>query len=143
MHLLGEFIRSIEDLGREDAVNALLCGCSLYRIITLEESMGSELPNVADSTPTDDISQSNNEVKRDNEKGSIENKNSDDLFPTNPMKAPLASQTSSSRETRDVNTAVKNTSQLSISNSERDGSISSHMSMSVSGQARVNNNVSR
>ena len=143
MLLLGEFIRSIEDLGREDAVNALLCGCSLYRIITLEESMGSELPNAEDSTPTNDINQSNYEVKRDNEKGSTQNKNNDDLFPTTPVKVPSTSQTSSSKGTQDVNTAVKNTSQLGISNSERDGSISSHMSMSVSGQARVNNNVSR
>ena len=105
--------------------------------------MGSELPNAEDSTPTNDINQSNYEVKRDNEKGSTQNKNNDDLFPTTPVKVPSTSQTSSSKGTQDVNTAVKNTSQLGISNSERDASISSHMSMSVSGQARVNNNVSR
>jgi len=34
---IGDFIKCVEDIGREDVVNALLCGCSLYRIITLEE----------------------------------------------------------------------------------------------------------
>jgi len=37
--VLGELIARLEDLGREDAVNVLLSGCSLYRILTVEESM--------------------------------------------------------------------------------------------------------
>ena len=35
----GELISRLEDLGREDAVLVLLSGCSLYRILTVEESM--------------------------------------------------------------------------------------------------------
>ena len=35
----GELISRLEDLGREDSVLVLLSGCSLYRILTVEESM--------------------------------------------------------------------------------------------------------
>ena len=37
--VVGELIARLEDLGREDAVHVLLGGCSLYRILTVEESM--------------------------------------------------------------------------------------------------------
>ena len=36
---LGELISRIREMGREDAVKILQAGCSIYRIITLEESM--------------------------------------------------------------------------------------------------------
>ena len=35
----GELISRIREMGREDAVKILQSGCSIYRIITLEESM--------------------------------------------------------------------------------------------------------
>lgn len=36
---IGELISRIREMGREDAVKILQAGCSIYRIITLEESM--------------------------------------------------------------------------------------------------------
>ena len=36
---LGELITKIDDMGREDVAKVLRAGCSIYRIITLEESM--------------------------------------------------------------------------------------------------------
>ena len=39
MSASGELISRLEDLGRQDAVHVLLGGCSLYRILTVEESM--------------------------------------------------------------------------------------------------------
>ena len=44
---LGELISRIREMGREDAVKILQAGCSIYRIITLEESMS--LPTVLDN----------------------------------------------------------------------------------------------
>ena len=35
----GELIHRISEMGREDVVKILQAGCSIYRIITLEESM--------------------------------------------------------------------------------------------------------
>ena len=37
--ILGELISRVEEMGREDVVKVLRAGCSIYRIITLEESM--------------------------------------------------------------------------------------------------------
>ena len=111
--------------------------------------MGSDLNSTSDATHISSINQSNYEVKQDSEKDSVENKNPDDLFPKPPVKVPSISQANSSGRTQtlqqpqDINTAVKTTSQLGTSNPERDSNISSHISMSVSGQGRVNNNVSR
>ena len=36
---LGELINRVEEMEREDVVKVLRAGCSIYRIITLEESM--------------------------------------------------------------------------------------------------------
>ena len=44
---LGELISRIREMGREDAVKILQAGCSIYRIITLEESMS--LPTVLEN----------------------------------------------------------------------------------------------
>ena len=45
--ILGELIDRIEEMGREDVVKVLKAGCSIYRIITLEESMS--LQNIVDN----------------------------------------------------------------------------------------------
>ena len=45
-------IHRIKDMGREDVVKVLQAGCSIYRIITLEESMS--LPAVAALAEADD-----------------------------------------------------------------------------------------
>ena len=37
--ILGELINRVEEMEREDVVKVLRAGCSIYRIITLEESM--------------------------------------------------------------------------------------------------------
>jgi len=44
---IGELIDRIEEMGREDVVKVLKAGCSIYRIITLEESMS--LQNIVDN----------------------------------------------------------------------------------------------
>ena len=142
---LGQFIRSIEEIGREDAVNALFCGCSLYRIITLEESMGSDLCN--NSHPTN--AEETEELKPDNleEEKSKTGDISNDMFIQGVAQTPSSSENSNITEktfyqpTQNINPAVKSNSQLGSSNADTD--VSTHISMSVSGQARVNSNVSR
>lgn len=41
----GDFIGRLDEIGREDAARVLLNGCSLYRIITVEESMDPQVPS--------------------------------------------------------------------------------------------------
>ena len=45
--------------------------------------------------------------------------------------------------TQNITPAVKNNAHLASSNSDTENNLSTHISMSVSGQARVNSNVSR
>ena len=49
---IGELISRLEDLGREDAVHVLLGGCSLYRILTVEESMSPNSNSNSNSNST-------------------------------------------------------------------------------------------
>ena len=144
--VVGHFIRSIEELGREDAVNSLLCGCSLYRIITLEESMGSELSNNSHPTNADNTEESKSELaeheKIDNQSAKI----GEELFHHELEKTPSTLENNDSlRKTlyppQNINSAVKTNAQLGNSTSDGDGNL--QISMSVSGQARVNSNVSR
>ena len=151
LHRLGQFIRSIEELGREDAVNALLCGCSLYRIITLEESMGSELSNNPQAANADNIEQSRSELEEDGgTRKPTKGKLLDDMINEVSSKTASASEPNDTSEGKtifqppNINTAVKNTIQIGNSNPESsDNNLSTHISLSVSGQARVNSNVSR
>ena len=144
----GQFILCIEELGREDAVNALLCGCSLYRIITLDESMGSELCNNSQLANADNTKESKSELIEDDKINNHAGKLGDDLFNQG---LPKIQDTPESNiltakpvfQPQNINTAVKNSVQLGGSNSEGDNNLSTHISMSVSGQARVNSNVSR
>jgi hypothetical protein len=56
-------MRRIQEMGREDAVKVLQSGCSIYRIITLEESMSLPvLESNAESSLTDveDVEQHQN-----------------------------------------------------------------------------------
>ena len=51
-------INRIQDMGREDVVKVLQAGCSIYRIITLEESMS--LPNTLETDDSLQIQQQQN-----------------------------------------------------------------------------------
>ena len=94
----GSFIRSIEELGREDVVNALLCGCSLYRIITLEESMGSELSNPSSQQPskTENVDNLNSELTKSDKVINHPGKIGDDSFHQDLVKLPSTSQVKNS-----------------------------------------------
>ena len=54
-------INRIQDMGREDVVKVLQAGCSIYRIITLEESMS--LPNTLETDDSLQIQQQNGSVE--------------------------------------------------------------------------------
>jgi hypothetical protein len=145
---IGQFIQCIEELGREDAVNALLCGCSLYRIITLEESMGSEICHNSPPTNTNDIVELKPELIEEDKLSNMAGKVGEDLFDQGSTKMPTNSEINNLTantlyQPQNINSAVKNSVQLGNSNSDGDSNLSTHISMSVSGQARVNSNVSR
>ena len=121
-------------------MNALFCGCSLYRIITLEESMGSDLCNNSHPANVDETDESKpNNTEEDISKiGETNN----DLFNQGIAQNTLSSD-SGNITGKTVNPAVKSNAHLGTSNADAENNLSTHISMSVSGQARVNSNVSR
>ena len=121
-------------------MNALFCGCSLYRIITLEESMGSDICNNSHPVNADETDESKpNHTEEDISKIGEPN---NDLFNQGIAQNTLSSD-SGNITGKTVNPAVKSNSHLGTSNADAENNLSTHISMSVSGQARVNSNVSR
>ena len=143
---VGQFIRSIEEIGREDAVNALFCGCSLYRIITLEESMGSDLSNNSHPINAEETEESKfgNEEEDKNKSGDLNDISSQNVAQTtSSLESNNVTGKSIYQPTQNITPAVKSNANLASSNSDTENNLSTHISMSVSGQARVNSNVSR
>lgn len=110
--------------------------------------MGSELSNTSESTKVENIDESNSELKEADKVSNLAGKIDDDSFHQSLVKLPSTSQANNSaaqtfHQAQGINAAVKTSVQLGSSNSEGDSNLSSHISMSVSGQARVNSNVSR
>merc|ERR1712241_917405 len=60
---IGELIHRIQDMGREDVVKVLQAGCSIYRIITLEESMSLPVLESDDSLQIQQQQQQNGTVE--------------------------------------------------------------------------------
>jgi len=60
---IGELIHRIKDMGREDVVKVLQAGCSIYRIITLEESMSLPVLESDDSLQIQQQQQQNGTVE--------------------------------------------------------------------------------
>ena len=56
-------IHRIKDMGREDVVKVLQAGCSIYRIITLEESMSLPVLESDDSLQIQQQQQQNGTVE--------------------------------------------------------------------------------
>jgi hypothetical protein len=110
--------------------------------------MGSELCNNSESDNADNIKESTSELLEDEKINNHAGKLSDDLFNQELSRTP-GNPESNDRTTKpvfqpqNINSAVKNSGQLGGSNTEGDNNLSKHISMSVSGQGRVNSNVSR
>merc|ERR1711953_1154048 len=60
---IGELIHRISEMGREDVVKILQAGCSIYRIITLEESMSLPVLESDDSLQIQQQQQQNGTVE--------------------------------------------------------------------------------
>ena len=110
--------------------------------------MGSELSNPSEPSNVESSDTIKSELKEDNQVSNLAGKIDDDLFHQGLAKLSSTSQVTNSaaqtfHQPQGINAAVKPSVQLGSSNSEGDSNLSSHISMSVSGQARVNSNVSR
>ena len=112
--------------------------------------MGSELSNNPQAANADNIEQSRSELEEDGGTGKpTKGKLLDDMINEVSSKTAPASESNDTSEGKtifqppNINTAVKNTIQIGNSNPESDNNLSTHISLSVSGQARVNSNVSR
>ena len=111
--------------------------------------MGSDLCNNSHATNSaDNAEESKSELIEHEKINNFTGKLGDDLFNQRVSKTPANAETNNVtaktlRQPQNINTAVKNSVQLGGSNSDGDNTLSTHISMSVSGQARVNSNVSR
>ena len=109
--------------------------------------MGSDLCTTSHPTNAEETEelQPDNLEEDNNKTGEINN----DMFIQGVAQTPSSSENSNIagktfyQPTQNINPAVKSNVQLGSSNSETENNVAAHISMSVSGQARVNSNVSR
>ena len=110
--------------------------------------MGSESCNNSQPANADNTKELKSELFEGENINNHTGKHGDDQFNQGLSKVPDTPESNIQTakpvfQQQNINTAVKNIRQLGDSNTERDNNVSTHISMSVSGQARVNSNVSR